>query len=252
MWPHLTALTRNLNKDNMDYLLVACDSIYLKEFGPAFVASAHKFKHNVLLFVVNPTEESMEILKKMEDHCTDSDFMWLSQSVDFTSFSDMQKRVYYASLRFLVLPDLIETSEIDNRFLVVDIDSIVMKPVPFPDVDLGLCTCDDWKTLAQNPIEVAGMKMSAGIVYATTESLDYFKMVKKFIVNQDFQYWFLDQQALNECVPDLTEFFDFKDTMYFDIDFIEDSYIWTGRGPRKYDNETYVKAFDEMTELFNG
>jgi hypothetical protein len=63
--------------------------------------------------------------------------------------------------------------------------------------------------------------------------------------------WFLDQVAISETYQNMKDRYNYHyfDSKFMDWEFVEGSTIWTGKGPRKYDNPTYVakKAeFDRM------
>ena len=62
--------------------------------------------------------------------------------------------------------------------------------------------------------------------------------------------WFIDQIALAEVFDrveekDITKF----NGHFMDWEFIEGTVIWTGKGPRKHENQTYLKAKKEFNRL---
>jgi hypothetical protein len=64
--------------------------------------------------------------------------------------------------------------------------------------------------------------------------------------------WFLDQIALSECfelVSDEENQVAKFDSQFMDWEFVEGTTIWTGKGPRKYDNPTYVGKKKEFNRL---
>ena len=71
--------------------------------------------------------------------------------------------------------------------------------------------------------------------------------------------WFVDQVALWSCYkkhqlnPNEEAPYKFKEFNSHEMDweFVEGSTIWTGKGPRKYDNKTYVARQQYFRDQFN-
>ena len=64
--------------------------------------------------------------------------------------------------------------------------------------------------------------------------------------------WFIDQIALAEVFSrveekDITKF----DGNFMDWEFIEGTTIWTGKGPRKFENQKYLKAKKDFYRVPN-
>jgi hypothetical protein len=70
------------------------------------------------------------------------------------------------------------------------------------------------------------------------------------IKSYDTLRWFTDQNALwkvyQENKNKLSTFV--YDSGIMDWEFKEGSMLWTGKGPRKYDDPTYVSKDNELTE----
>ena len=63
--------------------------------------------------------------------------------------------------------------------------------------------------------------------------------------------WFLDQVAISETYESMKDRYSYQyfDAKFMDWEFKDGTTIWTGKGPRKYDNPTYVakkQYFDRM------
>jgi hypothetical protein len=148
----------------------------------------------------------------------------------------------YASLRFFILPHLLEKIE---KIMVLDIDCMVMKKFRFPEKPCGLFVREPVTYLSDWIKE--GTKIAAGIVYFDNSYLDKAKKLIE-IINSLPKTWYADQVALNKL---LTEHINYEDVFVFngnfmDWNFLEGTVIWTGKGKSKYDNPRYVAMKKKM------
>ena len=114
--------------------------------------------------------------------------------------------------------------------------------ITFTYNDIGV-TPMDW--------EKEGTKVAAGCVYLTADALSVAKAVNERIKEGPMR-WFIDQIALAETFArvedkDITKF----DGNFMDWEFIDGTVIWTGKGPRKYENQKYLNAKKKFNRLSN-
>jgi hypothetical protein len=95
-----------------------------------------------------------------------------------------------------------------------------------------------------NLYEQMGMLVAAGILYIPWHKRELAEILKAELLNQPIR-WFCDQHAILKVYRALTQetqppvIYDFAVTEWLDWEFVEDSYIWTGKGDRKH-SEKYL------------
>ena len=223
-------------------IFAACDHKYFLEHEPALVYSCDKVGKDVHIHVVNMTEECRKLAITM-DARTKVNFTMTWEDKDFSNMPAPAERAFYASLRFLRAPMILEYA---RRMLIVDVDCMIMNDFEFPNKPLGY--------FPREPLpgtvgwEQEGTKVAAGAVYYDVDAWSIANEVKEVLEELPLQ-WFNDQIALNTVfskVPDdMVEKFDGQ---FMDWKFVEGTTIWTGKGPRKYDNPIYVAKKKEYTE----
>lgn len=234
----------------------ACaDSKYFLEYAPALCYSAYETDNNLLVCCAFPDEECLKLIDKINKaKLGDVRAMGAEGEPDPKPLSEDQLRVYWASLRYLLMLNLIvDSAEQDEyvQFHSIDIDSLFMQKVEIPDeVKLGLYLREN-ENLGGNEQERKGMKVLGHTIFST-EVVQYLKRVCAYIQEKNFGYWFLDQEALWECLTQEEKdiLWDMKGKNLIDWDFTPEGKIWSGKGPRKFSNETYVKLFNFKTKEF--
>jgi len=233
-------------------ILASCDSKYFNEFGIPLAYSCNEAGNNLHLHVMDP--EPM-------DYATAS-LVNSDLDIELTMSSETggpKTREYYSCNRFIVAPHFIRNGV--NKLLIIDTDCLVMKHLEFPDAKLGL--------FLRDPIpgtvgwENEGTHVAAGIVYYTRESLTFADEVSTTLRNNKL-VWFIDQVALWRAYQVLSSRHGtmFADPLYeechvfgsndMDWEFIDGTNIWTGKGPRKYTNETYCNKQSYYMDMFLG
>ena len=219
----------------------ACDAKYFKKFAPAFVSSIGSYSStNIHIHVINPDEEVFALAcylnSRVSQHVT-----YTFQDSDLSQYTEEQKRALYASLRFLVAPFLLSHAD---QLLILDIDCMVMKNFEFPPYPVGY--------FPRKPIEgtvgweAEGTKCAAGCVFLDKSALHVANAISETLGGLELR-WFNDQIALNHVMSQVPQEFVKKfDEDFMDWEFREGTAIWTGKGPRKYDNETYVSKQHEF------
>ena len=230
-----------------DVLFASCDSVYFHEHAIPLIASANAARNDIHIHVVNPVEHVFSEIHKIA-HQTPN--IVVTFSYENTDLTLVDSRTYYASNRFMVAEQILEYAD---RLMIIDTDCLIMDHIEFPDgKDLGLFTRDSLP--GTQGWEQLGTKVAAGIVLLTQDTVQYIKGVQKRVQSYGLR-WFVDQVALYEqYIEDgwdkSDKFIDFND-MDMDWNFVEGSKIWTGKGERKYKNETYVNKKIDFCRMFN-
>jgi hypothetical protein len=240
-------------------LFASCDPKYLNVHAPALVASAAVAGNNLHLHVIGAGGEEVDFLH----HLTDKWFEMTSASFSFSvgepfinlsggekglkNWPDAQ-RTMFACDRFVTIVEYMERNQEDD-YLIIDTDCLIMKHIEKPDDDqIGL--------FLREPLpqtqgwENQGTRVAAGVVYYSSEALPFARQVMRRIKNGPYN-WFLDQVALNEIYQSMISNYRFHyfDEKFMDWEFIEGTTIWTGKGPRKYDNPTYLTKKNEFDRM---
>jgi hypothetical protein len=137
----------------------------------------------------------------------------------------------------------------EEDYLVIDTDCLIMNHIEISgDDQIGL--------FLREPLpgtqgwENQGSRVAAGVVYYSHDAINFAKKVR-LRIKQGPLAWFLDQVALNETYQShIGDYrFNYFDNKFMDWEFIEGTTIWTGKGPRKYDNPTYVSKKNEFDRM---
>jgi hypothetical protein len=226
-------------------VFAACDSKYFLEHAAPLIYSASEIgKKDVHVHVVNPTEEVLALAKVINDKTT--------QHVSYT-YNDLEFgeewtpemiRAYYASLRFLVAPHLLNCC---GAMLIVDVDCLIMQEFDYPTKPIGFFPRESLPGTVG--WEAEGTKVAAGVVYYHIDAMEVAATVAEELSKLPLQ-WFNDQIALSKTFArvDNKNAFQYFDNQFMDWEFIEGTTIWTGKGPRKYDNPTYIAKKKEFAE----
>ena len=213
----------------------SCDANYFKKFAPAFISSIGEHtSFNIHIHVINPDDEVFALAcylnSRVSQHVT-----YTFQDTDLSEYDSEQKRALYASLRFLVLPFILSHAD---QVMILDIDCMVMKNFDFPPYPVGY--------FPREPLpgtvgwEAEGTKCAAGCVFLDKSAMNIANAISETLGGLELK-WFNDQIALNHVMNQVPQEFVKKfDGDFMDWEFKEGTAIWTGKGPRKYDNETYV------------
>jgi hypothetical protein len=176
---------------------------YLLEHGGAFVRSARKCGHEVL---IDQTD----------------DFPYLRTKFDNES-------LFALYLRYLRLPDLL-----DRNILMLDIDSIINHPIKEIDCDLALFFRPWIKD------ETKKILMTAS--YWTPKARPFAEAIRQKVLKSGKQ-WFEDQKIVLEVHKQLGYLFNVGtlDKNFVCYDFTRESPIWTCKGPARKDHSVYLE-----------
>jgi len=237
-------------------LFASCDSVYLREHAPALVASAACAETSLHLHVIDPNDEDLQFLDHLSSRYhkiagwPQSEFthsnapMWIQNP----AIRQDTIRTLYATDRFLsVMTQMIARPD---QYLIIDTDCLIMKPISESSLhgDVGLFLRDPLPGTVG--WEAQGTRCAAGAVYYSSRAIDFAQAVANRI-RQGPIAWFLDQVAISETYENMKDRYNYQyfDANFMDWEFKEGTTIWTGKGPRKYDNPTYVakkQHFDRM------
>ena len=230
-----------------EVLFASCDTKYFNDFGIPLAYSCNDTSNNLHLHVMHPSEDdygTAAVLKNDLD-------------IDFTvSFEEggPKTREYYSCNRFIIAPHMINNGV--EKMLIIDTDCLVMEPYIWPDADLGLFLRDPLPGTVG--WEKEGTHVAAGMVLYTKKSQPFAEEVAQALSTSEL-IWFIDQVALWSCYkkhqlnPNEEAPYKFKEFKPHEMDweFVDGSTIWTGKGPRKYDNEKYVGKQQHFRDKFN-
>lgn len=153
---------------------------------------------------------------------------------------DIERVVFYQSLRFFCLPDLLRKYQ--RPIVVLDIDSLIRAPIPVKEkADVGLFLRLDHR-MGRNEEERLGMMVLGAMVYAAPSGIGFFEKVVSYLDTHDRRYY-VDQRALYETYladRDLLTF-DIAEMGWLDWTFGPSSPVWTAKGKRKRRNLNYVR-----------
>ena len=155
-------------------VFAACDSKYFVDHASPFINSAHLAGKPCHVHVVNPTQQVFELFEYYKTKVTTPSTLSYNY-MDIPDDVDAMKCTY-ASLRFFILPYLLEKIE---KIMVLDIDCMVMKKFRFPEKPCGLFVREPVTYLSDWIKE--GTKIAAGIVYFDKSYLDKAKKLIEII-----------------------------------------------------------------------
>lgn len=220
-------------------LLSACDTGYL-DYAVRLILSVEVFSPgiNFALHVVNPSAEARNRLVRLQSRLSHTR-LWISyERVDLSDFTRDQRRVYYASVRFLRLAELMQKWE--NDFLVLDSDALVVNPLEGPfsqesEAQISLLRRDLGDEKVPDHLAVAAGTVwlrNAPVVREFTSRLATELQVE---LESGEAGWFMDQRILGKMVRDQNSAVKVGsiDKRYVDWNFADESVIWQAKGDRK-------------------
>lgn len=235
-------------------LFTSCDSVYLNLHAPALIASAASNDTSIHVHVINPQDNDLNFLDHLSSRYhkiagwPQSEFTYSTGPtwIRTPAIRGDTMRTLYATDRFLsVMTQMIARPD---QYLIVDTDCLIMDHIYDLPGDVGLFLRESLPGTVG--WEAQGTRCAAGAVYYSSRAMDFALNVANRI-RQGPITWFLDQVAISETYQNMKDRYNYHyfDSKFMDWEFVEGSTIWTGKGPRKYDNPTYVakKAeFDRM------
>lgn len=228
-------------------LFASCDPIYLREHAPALMASAAEANNNLHIHIINGEGEEvrfMDSLRQKWEKLTNAKLSYTWGKQFALGINAGENRTIFACDRFVTVTDIITKDNLidknnTNSYLIIDVDCLIMKHIEEPKADIGL--------FFREPLpgtvgwEQDGTRIAAGAVYYGPSSY-YFALQVDERIRKGPYVWFLDQIALNEAYDVNKDGYTFEKFTpeFMDWEFIDGTTIWTGKGPRKYNNPKYV------------
>ena len=224
-------------------IFASCDDRFFEKFAIPFCSSCSQNGFDVHINIINPTMSSHMISRYIKNACK-TRITFSSERINIDGLNTLQKKSLYACSRFLLLPEMIRSAK---KVVVLDIDSLVVNRFEFPTKSVGFFPRFEEKMMSK--------KVAAGVTYFTEKSLPLAKVVSKNIkrqISQKGYYWGMDQRAMYHAFKevDLSESHIFDNT-FMDWEFSDDTFVWTGKGPRKWNNEKYLKKIDYFISSIN-
>lgn len=234
-------------------LVTAADPHYFFSYAPALVASCLQHQVPLHIEVVEPTASCLDLVEKM--------IPLKERGITFSlkvppNGTYARLGTYCACRRFAVAASQLK---VHDRVLVIDIDSFVRRPIPdFDAYDLGL-----WlRPKEPEP----GMQCLAGCSMFTKSTSGLAEIIFRNCEREGFSTYFIDQssiwsvfkQSAYAYVPEVASYFiDFSKWSdvgpygtLIDWDFRDTSFIWTGKGLRKFTNSLYITEQNRLTAEF--
>ena len=227
-----------------DVLFASCDPFYFKEHGPALIESCNKFGNDLHINILNYDDKCINLYQQIKDKLD------ISFTISLSECEIDPPKTRYASQRFMIGHRVLEYV---NRMLIIDVDCYLNRKYVFEDKkELGLFVRDPLPGTVG--WENEGTKIAAGIVLVTKYSAPFLEEVN-LRLKEHGPRWFVDQVSLWQAYHfqgwyKNKEQFQYFDNQHMDWDFQPDTIIWTGKGERKFSNETYVKRKMELTKDF--
>jgi Capsule polysaccharide biosynthesis protein len=225
-------------------ILTVCDDNYFN-FAKALVLSAEKFSAgmDIILHIINPTSNSIQQIEKLKSVLK---FTKLHISIEKTVLSeadDSDLITYYASARFLLIPELLK--EFSRDIFCLDADSLIVNVFDnnFTDkIDADICLIrrDILGETREN------LKVATGSIYIRNNSASkkFFAQLRQNLlerIDSGNLPWFTDQIIFSELIDDFpgTAVRNLKGK-YADWNFSLNSMVWAGKGESKATNLNFL------------
>lgn len=229
-------------------IFFAADSRFFWEHGLVLIGSAARSSPQAKchVHVINPDPGIGPAIETIRSILPGLDLSYSYEHVDFEGCSDVHIRTYYASVRFVRLAEVYARAP--AHYLCVDADGIVRGDVTAPvrAAQPGAAACDIGIYLRFDDRPHMAVLASASLWRPTPGAAKFVEEVGTLIrstLEAREAIWFLDQIVLNHV---LREFGNSQtavsplDITYLDWFFQDESLIWTGKGPRKFEDDTYT------------
>lgn len=234
----------------------ASDENYFNLYGKYLINSViENTDYNIYIHLYNPSHETIDwcndknvsySIEQFDTTLLDNAFnRWVVEQNDITSIkrkadmikdnSEHQKlsqellRTYYACTRFIRLAEILSNP---TPILMLDVDSLVRKPILLPSTLSDICVFEKKKKRG-----ITYTQHLASTIYytGTRTSYDLIKDHSQLIVehyNLEEIYWFLDQDTLDKAIVHYSK--TPLDLSFVDFNFSKDSSIWCAKGQRKH------------------
>lgn len=197
-----------------------CDTKYFNDFGKIFALSATEFAPwaHIHFHIFDGTDADIE-------YCKSKGFTYTIESTpERFSLNLETKKDYWVNIRFVRIPEIYDDSTL---VMSIDADSVFVKPLSFEKFKLDLSK--SWTTIAAKREQ-----LSLGSAVGFSNDNARFILAKKlldYLPTDEFK-WCLDQKLLDELIA--SNDLDTMDLRYSDFKMNDESFVWTGKGNRKF------------------
>lgn len=231
-----------------------CDGRYFDLYADVFLASIDKNSpgSKVVLCILNPLEGFEDKIKLLSERLTATTIEVRVFDVDLKDKTEDERKAFYANYRFVSLADYLKDNRNQIETLFFDIDTLVKKDLApvlnqYGNSDIALHTRLDRKLTSR--------KTMAGAIFFSAQK----KNVSQFIqalgkkVKEKIFAWYWDQETLYSqlCTHRKKTKLAHLEQNCVDWEFNDDSIVWTGKGPRKDEDEKYNAYASELREYIS-
>ncbi|MCV6637759.1 hypothetical protein [Candidatus Albibeggiatoa sp. nov. NOAA] len=237
-------------------IFVGCDERHFFNYViPLAVSLEINAPYNSLhIHIYNLNKPILYALQQMRSGFQRTVISWSHESVELPN-NGKHRFIYYSSMRFVRLFQLVRIFK-SVPIYFMDADSLVMKPLGQLPSHVSLC---DISVITRFYEEIDNMKFLASAIYwqPTPKSYAYLKAIAHHIeqtltqnqptiggLDQLCMYQAYLQHQDIQIKPFPSEYVDWR--------FNDESYVWTGKGNRKRENEKFINKLEAYKKMVAG
>lgn len=207
------------NKINLEGFYCPCDTVYFNDWAKYFLYSVKKYAPwaHVHFHIFDGTKLDKEL-------CESNNFSFSSEPTPIEFSKSIEtKKDFWVNMRFIRIPEIYNDS---TKFMSIDGDSLLVKPLSKEQF------IEDHK---ESWVTTAGKREQLSLGSAVGFSDDNARHIlaerlKSYRYTDEFK-WCLDQKVMDEMISSGS--LKPRDIIYSDFKMNDNSFIWTGKGPRK-------------------
>jgi len=217
-----------MTKVNRKGFYLACDHVYFETLAKTFVLSARKHAPwaHVHLHIFDATAQD---LQWAQDHAC-------SVTAESTppQYTDHDSRCgYWVNMRFVRLPELYDDA---TPVISIDADSVFAQALPEDHFDIDMK--HSWVTTAKKREQ---RSLGSAVGFAPDRARH---ALRDALLALPELTWYQDQIEMDRLLD--AGIFAEQDRRYSDFKMTADSYIWTGKGERKYKS-----SFQQLSAMYH-
>lgn len=216
-------------KINKKGFYLACDHVYFEILAKTFVLSAkvHAPWAHVHLHIFDGTTEDQNWATTHACSITVE-----STPANYADTED-HRRAYWVNMRFVRLPELYDDQ---TCVISVDADSVFARSLTETQFDLDLA--HSWVTTAKKREQ---RSLGSAVGFAADQARH---QLKQALLDLPQLEWYQDQIIMDQLLD--TGTLQAMDQRYSDFKMTNNSYIWTGKGERKFKQQ-----FRQLSQLYH-
>ena len=234
-------------------VFTACDSKYL-EYAIPLVRSLDFFSpgYQFILHVINPRDADLERVRSVGATLRATRLAISSEHVDLSRLAPVAVGAYYASARFFVMPDLLESAGLPA--LCLDADSLFVNPIDGRFTDEGQADVAVYSKMLNQEVADKRKVNNSVILFDSSSKVRAFltKLRRRLMAhfNEGTAGWYIDQEVFARLLQGDR----FGLTVasikpaYVDWNFSGKSIIWTAKGVRKHTDPRYKMMLQLLTD----